>query len=767
MKKLKLKLKLKKPTKKIINIAVKLSLGAVLFSALFLTVFLSTGPSQIQFYEGDISLKDIYAPYDFTYTGDIDEATMKDIRGKVLERVDPIYRINPKIEERISQTISSFFSQVDKSRQIRELIGVDEKIESIKEASDLNLSDETYRTLIRKSRDVDYIERVVYTIVNEALKKGIVSGSDKESLKKDGTTDITLFDPSSGMRKKVAIDLLLTIDDFNKEIDKSITEYFPHKRRSASAVSEIVKTVVQSNLQFSPEETKNVQDELLAKLPLIYKKSAIKKNEIIIGKGEKVTKRHLKILRQLEKMREMRGRSFYLVGMALLLIIFLLISVFHLRLYEYKVFQSNKNLVLISFLVLFIAITAQAVAASPLSSYFIPLASVSMLMAILVDSQSAFIFTIMISMLIGVLAGNNFGLMIVMFIGSSVGIYSVRRVRRRSRLLLGGLLVGVANFSTIVALGFLNNLSPRLFLTEGVLGVVNGLLSFLLVMGLLPIFEYIFKIITDITLLELSDLNHPLLKQMATEAPGTYHHSLIVGNLVEAACDAIGANSLLARVGAYYHDIGKIEKAEYFSENEGEPKNSRHASLTPSMSALVIINHVRDGVELAHRYKLNPALMDFIGQHHGNGLIYYFYQRALEKATGGQEINDEEFRYPGPRPQTKETAIVLLADSVEASSRTLGNPTPSRVQGLVQRIINNKFIDGQLDECDLTLKDLHKISEAFMRILNAMFHTRVEYPDEEEMRKQKGGKNNHKKPDQKADTGELFNKKDSAEGPKA
>jgi putative nucleotidyltransferase with HDIG domain len=250
-------------------------------------------------------------------------------------------------------------------------------------------------------------------------------------------------------------------------------------------------------------------------------------------------------------------------------------------------------------------------------------------------------------------------------------------------------------------------------------------MSGIVVAGVLPIFEYLFRLTTDISLLELSDLNHPLLKEMIIKAPGTYHHSLIVGNLAETAAEAIGANSLLARLGSYFHDIGKLEKAEYFSENQTYT-GSKHDNLSPTLSGLVITNHVRYGLELAKRYRLNDDIRDFIIQHHGTSLVFYFYQRALERIEEG-EIKEEKFRYPGPKPQTKETAIVLLADSVEAASRTLANPTPSRLKSLVRRVINNKFIDGQLDECELTLKDLERIADTFTHVLIGIYHTRVEY----------------------------------------
>lgn len=220
------------------------------------------------------------------------------------------------------------------------------------------------------------------------------------------------------------------------------------------------------------------------------------------------------------------------------------------------------------------------------------------------------------------------------------------------------------------------------------------------------------------------------------EAPGTYHHSLIVGNISELACEAVGANTLLARVGAYYHDIGKLEKPEYFSENQAI-KVSKHESLPANMSKLIIINHVKEGFELAKAHRLNPRIIDFIQQHHGTGLVYYFYRRALEALEEDQEVKEEGFRYPGPKPNTKETAIVLLADSVEAATRAMKEPNVPKIEEIVHKIINNKFIDGQLDECDLTLKDLEKISNVFIRILTGIYHTRINYPDEKLLRDHK------------------------------
>jgi len=442
--------------------------------------------------------------------------------------------------------------------------------------------------------------------------------------------------------------------------------------------------------------------------------------------------------------------------MSVVILFLLVISVMTLKRYGPKVYNNNAYLFLIAIVSVTFLVGARLINNSFLSSYFIPIASASMLLAILLNENSAFLITLMLSIGSGIIVGNKLDVMLICLIGGAVGVYAVRGLRKRFRLLQAGLLVGCANFIIISSFGILRNFEPNVFLVEAGIGFSTGIIASFIVMGLLPVFEYLFQITTDITLLELSDLNHPLLKELTLKGPGTYHHSLLVGNLAEAACDAIGANSLLARVGSYYHDIGKIEKAEYFGENVVDGNvTAHHDKISPSMSALVITSHVKDGVELAEKYKMPQAIVDFIRQHHGDTLIYYFYQRALEKVVDETQLKDEDFRYPGPRPQTKETAIVLLADAVEASSRVLSKPTPARIEGLVRKIINNKFIDGQLDECELTLKDLNKIAESFVRVLTGVFHSRVEYPEaEEKPRVKSNGKETKKNgyPKRQADT---------------
>lgn len=358
------------------------------------------------------------------------------------------------------------------------------------------------------------------------------------------------------------------------------------------------------------------------------------------------------------------------------------------------------------------------------SPYFFPLAAFAMLVTLLYrDLELSFIFSVALSIFVGMIYGGSLFLVTLLMIGGVVASLFVWQARRRSKIITAGFFVGVAQMFfvwTVYHFGYYQSFFMFPF--------INGIISAFLVAGLLPVFEFLFKVVTNISLLELADFNHPLLKRLVLEAPGTYHHSLMVGNLAEIASEVVGANSLLSRVGAYYHDIGKLDKPEYFSENQ-DKYSSKHDNLSASMSKLIIMDHVKMGVELAKNNRLNDAIMDFITQHHGTSLVYFFYRRALEQTDDAKDVHEEVFRYPGPKPQTKETAIVLLADSVEAACRALDEPTAERISDMVRRIINNKFIDGQLDACDLTLRDLEKISTTFIHILVGFYHSRIDYPE--------------------------------------
>jgi len=358
--------------------------------------------------------------------------------------------------------------------------------------------------------------------------------------------------------------------------------------------------------------------------------------------------------------------------------------------------------------------------------YGIPIAAGAMLVALLFDFHTAITFSFTISLLTGFWLNNSL-YPIYTFVGSLTAAFSVIRCKRRSALLRGSFYVVVSNVIIVLILLIAQN---ELFTAKVVsalsFAVFSGIAVSSIVSVLLPFLEYVFKITTDISLLELLDLNQPLMKMLMISAPGTYHHSVIVGNLVESAAEAVGVNPLLARVSSYYHDIGKIKMPDYFVENQGGAP-SKHDKLTPHMSSMIITNHVKEGIELAKQYKLPQSVIDIIGQHHGASLMTYFYQKAKEHEGEATPMEDD-YKYPGPKPQTRVAALVMMADAVEASSRVLNDPTPARIAALVDKIINHVFLEGQLDECELTLRDISEIKQRFSYILTGIFHKRIDYP---------------------------------------
>jgi putative nucleotidyltransferase with HDIG domain len=427
----------------------------------------------------------------------------------------------------------------------------------------------------------------------------------------------------------------------------------------------------------------------------------------------------------------------YLLRVDFIVPLCLLLVAVYLKLLYKDLFTRNYNLLNLSLLFVIIFVTGYFIIRQGYSFLYIPFCAIPILATLLFQElKVSLLITLVSSLSLASVAGNNFSLGAFSLISGILSIILVYNVRRRVEIIRAGIIVGFAQLVLLFLMDKARIHAPDRYLII----ITNGLVSSIIALGALPVFEYLFRVVTNISLLELTDFNHPLLQRLILEAPGTYHHSLVVGNLSEAACAAVGANSLLARVGAYYHDIGKIQKPEYFSENQ-EMSRSKHDDLSPTMSRLIIMNHVKEGVELANRYKLNPFLINFILQHHGTSLVYYFYRRALENQVEDQKVQEEGFRYPGPKPKTKETAIVLLADSVEAATRALREPTPANIEEVVHKVINNKFIDRQLDECELTLNDIEKISSVFIRILSGIYHGRIVYPERE-----RSAENNHKKP---------------------
>lgn len=419
-----------------------------------------------------------------------------------------------------------------------------------------------------------------------------------------------------------------------------------------------------------------------------------------------------------------------IVGYPLVIPALLVLSGFHL-VFAKKV--DARRCLHVGLLMTMMVVTADVMTRLyELSPFCVPVPSIVMLVVVLFgDIHLAFVVAFVSSVIVAMIAGGDYRLMLLYFMGGMAGGYVTWNARTRGQFIRAFLVIVIVYvMGVIMEYPYPGELMSQEFLRQQIFPlIINAFVSSFVVLATLRVFEHAFGVITNYTLLELSDFKHPLLKRMISEAPGTYQHSLAVSQLAEAAADEVGANGLLCRVGGYYHDIGKLVTPEYFTENQNAGLN-KHDQIEPTMSRLVILSHVKEGVELGKKYHLNPVILSFIPEHHGTSLIHYFYHKSMEDADVGEVIDEQDFRYPGPKPQTPETAIVMLADSVEGAVRAMDDHhTPSRIETTVQKIINNKFIDGQLDECSLTLKDINRIAQSFTRILSAIYHSRIKYPD--------------------------------------
>ncbi len=691
------------------------------------SMFLSPQLYQRSIHEGDVALKDIYAPYDLVYQWEIDEKKTSEARQAAVSEV-PYSLLRDFASEKESRSkIEKFFKLLEEQNELE--VSLSDKVAGVKSLLEEDISDKNIRVLL-DHEDPEAAKEAIFNISEKTFVIGIISEGDLKWLNEAGVEKVAIVDKAlNGENYRKPNELLR-----GRRVKEMAQDYagrqFEGDRKTAAAVTSIVVEYLSPNLKLDEKKTEAEKEVVRKKVPPVYRNWTIKKNELMVEKGKRVNARHIAQLSQLRRFLQPGKSPKFLFGVLLLFALLSGIAFINMMFSRGSDFLiDTKNIAITLLNMFFIILIADFIMRSPQPSYFIPMASMAMMICLLVGFSVAFMSTLVMSILIALLIGGNIELALVMIVGSVVGMFLIKDVRRRTDILLAGLFVGVAKFLGIVCVGLINDMAVNVFIKDGMWGIASGVLSGFIVMGLLPVFEHFFHVPTNISLLELSDLNHPLLKELAIKAPGTYHHSMMVGNLAEAACDSVGANSLLARVGSYYHDIGKVSKAEYFSENE-MGAGSKHSKLTPQMSALIIAKHVKEGVETAKKHNLNSTIVDFISQHHGDSLIAFFYQKALEKAAEGEIVEEANFRYPGPRPATKERAIVLLADAVEASSRSLDEPTPASIRNLVKKIINNKFIDGQLEGCDLTLKDIQKIVDSFVRVLMGIFHTRLSYPEE-------------------------------------
>lgn len=677
---------------------------------------------------GDIAAQDLIAPFDFPILKTDEE--LKKERQLVMNNLRPVVVYDTALSGAIEVGIGRFFAVVDSLTRLRpDSASFAHTVRSEFPSLSLSAADAvSERSSERKLR------RFCVGIIDTLVTGGVIGDVANLPFKESGL--VTLQKPEH--TTTVARDLLKDMERAKVFVATNAGARFKDNEKLRTAAVEIVDHFLEPNLIFDRDATERNKN---AELQAIRKeKGWVYKDEVIIKANERVTELNSDKLLSLAKYKRQKlSRNnfwqFLLPPLGRLFFVAFPILFFGFYIYYFRreIFASNSALVLFSILIGGMVIILYIIISQPyLSPYLVPVTIASMLATIAYDLETGLFLTFACAIMIGVLTGFKLDVAFVAVAAGTVAAFSVRKVRHRHEFYRSILYLSVVYFGVVYIIESLKLAPPSELWRHTGLAVLNGFLSPILTIGLLPLFESTFKLTTDITLLELSDLNRPLLKRLALEAPGTYHHSIMIGTLAEEAAKSIAANSLLARVGSYYHDIGKMLKPEYFVENQEGSKN-RHERLAPSMSALILEAHVKEGKELAQENGLPECIIEFITGHHGTSVMTYFYEKE-KQIRGDGDVKVDEFRYPGPKPKSKEVAIVMLADSVEAASRTLEDPTPARIRNLVKRIITAKFESGELEGCDLTLLELHLIEDSFVRVLISIFHKRIVYPGEEENR---------------------------------
>lgn len=503
----------------------------------------------------------------------------------------------------------------------------------------------------------------------------------------------------------------------------------------------LAQDLVRPNFTFNRSATESRKAKAVAEAKPVYLQ--VKRGEVIVRAGDPLSDEKIVKIHALSQSGPNQGRLTLILGLFILVAIVLFVFFQILSRVDRKVAMDMQSLVILVVIIVLqmILIKGSLAFVQALATTYtgltlatltlvVPFSAGAMIAATLFPVSVGFVVAGVTSIFSGLLTEWSLMTFLYSFIGGVVASFSVIHCRQRSSLVKAGLAVGGAS----VLLALVNALKDGGLFNIGTLwhlpfALGGGIVAALIVSLALPVMESGFRVATDMKLMELANLNQPILKKMILRAPGSYHHSVLVGSLAEAAAEEIGANPLLTKVAALYHDVGKINKPEYFVENQ-ESRGNRHEKLSPSMSALILTAHVKDGMEVAREQHLPRRIVDIIKQHHGTRLITFFFNKAKEKEDPSvQTVDERDFRYFGPKPQSREAALIMLADAVEAASKVLTDPTPARIRGLVQKIINDVFIDGQLDESDLTLRDLHQIAKSFTRTITGIFHHRIDYPD--------------------------------------
>lgn len=718
---------------------------------------------------GEVSVSDIRAVRDYLIE---DKKLSAETQSEAAARIPLVYEADEQIREHLGSRVRKGFIFLA-NMQSRQELSSESTRKAVSELLGVELTQADLAAFSRFRGD-SYLHHEVELLLKKIYRQNVVA--DLRSFLSDQLTGIAIYRMDGTKLSEGVKDEPVDLEQTRRLIMKSALH--SSDGVSVEPLKIILSRMLKPSLIYNRDRTEEMKSAAkLSTSPVLIQ---IKRGEMIVRDGDRITPAQEMKLDAISAETSLLGNIYTFIGVMGVVSVILYFP-YRFALKNIRKFRpSYKDLILLVVLTLghflllrtLFAITPSLTAAFPLLdssiyTWLFPFAAMAIIVRIFVNSEVALVCAAITAPLAGLLYG-SLPVVIYSLLGSIIGAHGVRHCDSRGIIFTAGLKVSVVNVAMALSFQLFNqSLFSMQTLYAIVFAFAGGVATAVLASGAIPLLEAIFQYTTDVKLLELTNLNSPILRELMVKAPGTYHHSVVVGNLVEAAAEAINANPLLARVAAYYHDIGKISKAQYFIENQSCGEN-RHDKLSPSMSALILTTHVKEGAELARQHRLGQPIVDIIRQSHGTALIKYFYQKAVEQSAPGQIVDEHDFRYPGPKPQTREAGLVLLGDAVEAASRTLADASPARVQGLVQKIINNIFIDGQLDECELTLKNLHEIAWSFNQILVGIHHHRIDYPQPAyKERVQAGGKKanecNDSEPPKTAEGGDKETQNDSSE----
>lgn len=696
--------------------------GVLCYAAVLMIMLDAVAPQKYRVAEGEIAQSTIYATRRVT-----DQVSYEAARNAAEDSVGAIYRIDDEKRVRVIDAVKKDFSMVKDARAqaiaqrndwleknpgstveqhqfsskfISMLMGNLSDISSHASTANERLNEDDMLVIINTNlQDIDAVEAFIIARINGVMAAGL---SDEKL---------------PGERNEIIAAL--------------------NKNEAYSAVNSVIKKVARLILKkdlsanYSIDATATDEAKLAAANGVKKEGFVISKNDPIVRSGDIVTQAHIAMLEELGMLENENVDIKLYLGVALLTLTVLLILGFYIAVYEPKMIQTPKKVLMLAILTVLSVLYSALI--YPYRPGLAQIAICTVLVAVLLKPRVALVSNMALSVLLGVMAtsgeaaqSQGVSTLIVSLIAGTAAVYLCKKPMHRMRIMLSGLVIGVTGGLTSVFIGMVFSSEIETVLLSALWPALAGAISAVLCVGTLPVWEAVFDVLTPTKLLEITNPNQPLLRRLAIEAPGTHHHSIVVANLAESGAQAIGADIMLTRAGAYYHDVGKLAAPEAYTENQDEKLKSFHSMLLPAESAAIIRMHPTEGYELAQKYKLPKEICNIILEHHGTTLVGYFYAKALEMFD---DVNRADFMYPGPKPRSKEAAVIMLADSAEAAVRSLPDKSPECVREKINQILNDRISDGQFDECDISMLELRKLAAEFTQALSGVHHSRIEYPD--------------------------------------